>query len=111
MREARKELPQFLLRLELGEDDLCVQTNTFEFVFHADHRESRSGARRTENQSDARRRPALGSDVLDRPRYGGNMPVELGLAKVAHPSGTDHNAHLPSLLWNWLNGRRYGAWP
>jgi hypothetical protein len=23
------------------------------------------------------------------------MPFELGLAKIAHPSRTDHNAHVP----------------
>src|SRR5215472_7833048 len=95
MREACEELSQFLLRLELGEDDLCVQPGTFKLILHTDQGLCRSGVRRTKDQSEARRRAALGSGALDRQRYGGNMPMELGLAKVAHPSGTDHNAHLP----------------
>src|SRR5262249_56666343 len=95
MREACEELPQFLLWLELGEDDLCVQPRAFKLVLHADQGLCRSGVRRTKDQSEARRRAALGSGALDRPRYGGNMPMEFGFAKVAHPCRTDPNAHLP----------------
>src|SRR4029078_8493660 len=95
MREAHQELSQFVLRLELSENDLGVYPSAFEFILYAHTGKRRSRARRTEDQREGRGGAVLGSGALDRLRYRRNMRFELGLAKIAHPSRTDHNAHAP----------------
>ncbi|ODS04014.1 hypothetical protein AUC71_06305 [Methyloceanibacter marginalis] len=75
------QLTQILLRLELGEEDSCLDAGLGQSVFHQSEDLRRRGRRGAQNQR-ARCRGVRLADPLDKVRHRFQMPVEISLSEI-----------------------------